>query len=214
MDKNQIRKYLEDKNYEIILEKRTKNNAWRFQLKDGTSIFCGDKNSLWGKGKSSKAVLDYLDSCDISFNNKVFVVYGRDLDTRDALIKLLKEWNIEPLVIDALPVQGRTIIEQLEHYIPQTNFGIVLATPDDIGYLAGFEHNAKYRARQNVVMELGMLLSKLGRSRVAIILNKCDSFERPSDIDGMMYLRFENNVSEIGPRLIQELNEQGYSIKI
>ena len=126
---------------------------------------------------------------------------------------MLQSWNVESLAIDSLPVQGRTIIEQLEHYIPQANYGIILATPDDIGYLVGRENDAKYRARQNVVLELGMLLSKLGRSRISIILKECEKFERPSDIDGILYLQFEKDITEIGPRIKRELNAQGYAIE-
>ena len=213
MDKNKIRTILEDADYEIVLEKRYKNYAWRFKLKDGTSVYCGDKNKIWATGKSSEAVLSTLESQDVSVNNKVFIVYGRDLDSRNDLVQMLQSWNVEALAIDSLPVQGRTVIEQLEHYIPQTNFGIILATPDDIGYLAGCESEAKYRARQNVVLELGMLLSKLGRSRIAIVLKKCDSFERPSDIAGILYLEFDNSITEIGSRLKRELNAQGYAIE-
>ena len=40
MDKNKIRTILEDADYEIVLEKRYKNYAWRFKLKDGTSVYC------------------------------------------------------------------------------------------------------------------------------------------------------------------------------
>ena len=154
-----------------------------------------------------------MKSQDIAVNNRVFIVYGRDLDSRNDLVRMLQSWNVEALAIDSLPVQGRTVIEQLEHYIPQTNFGIILATPDDIGYLAGCESEAKYRARQNVVLELGMLLSKLGRSRIAIVLKKCDSFERPSDIEGILYLQFDKNITEIGTRLKRELNANGYTIE-
>lgn len=213
MDKNRVREILEDADYEIVLEQRYKNYAWRFKLKDGTSVFCGDKNKIWAKGKSSEAVLRNLESQDIAVNNRVFIVYGRDLDSRNDLVRMLQSWNVEALAIDSLPVQGRTVIEQLEHYIPQTNFGIILATPDDIGYLAGYESEAKYRARQNVVLELGMLLSKLGRSRIAIVLKKCNSFERPSDIEGILYLQFDKNITEIATRLKRELNANGYTIE-
>ena len=213
MDKNRVRALLENVGYEIVLEQRYKNYAWRFKLKDGTSVFCGDKNRIWAKGKSKESVLRYLETQDILFNNKVFIVYGRDLASRDNLVRMLQSWNVESLAIDSLPVQGRTIIEQLEHYIPQTNFGIVLATPDDMGYLAGHESEAKYRARQNVVLELGMLLSKLGRSRIAIVLKNCDDFERPSDIEGILYLQFDKNITEIGTRLKRELNANGYAIE-
>ena len=213
MDKNRIRELLESNGYEIDYEQRYKNYAWRFKLKNGTSVFCGDRNIIWAKGKNKDAVIEYLNTFPIAINNRVFVVYGRDHNAKKELVEMLQEWGIEPLVFDALPVRGMTVIEKLEHYIPQANYGIVLATPDDIGYLVGCESEAKYRARQNVVLELGMLLSKLGRSRVAIILKKNEKFEDPSDIKGMGYLRFDNSITEIKNRLKDELNAQGYEIE-
>ena len=81
---------------------------------------------------------------------------------------MLRRWDLEPLIIDQLASKGQTIIEKLEEYTGQANFGIVLATPDDVGYAKDHEDDKKFRARQNVVLELGMLLAKIGRSKVAI----------------------------------------------
>ena len=41
-----------------------------------------------------------------------------------------------------------------------------------------------------------MLLAKIGRSKVAILLSQADKMERPSDIDGLIYIPFSNNVEE------------------
>lgn len=213
MDKRLIRDALEQHNYTIIEEKRYQNRAWRFKLSNGLSVFCGDAGKIWCAGKGKEQVELLLKPFeDSQINNRVFIVYGRNVVVRDELCDMLRSWNIEPYAIDSLPTQGRTIIEQLEHYIPQTNYGIVLATPDDIGYLAGHEKEAKYRARQNVVLELGMLFAKLGRSRVAIILQRCDTFEKPSDIGGILYLEYESSISEIAKRLKKELNTHGYNV--
>ena len=214
MDKNLVRAHLEKNGYEIILEKRYKTHAWRFKLDNGTSVYCGDNNKVWADGKCKKEVEAYLSSCNLFPNNKVFIVYGRDTESRDKLIEMLSSWGIESLMLENLPVEGRTIIEQLEHYIPQANMGIVLATPDDVGYLAGCENEAKKRARQNVVLELGMLFSKLGRSRVIIVQKKCKDFENPSDIGGLLCFRFEKHIEEIADKIIRELNKQGYEIPV
>lgn len=91
---------------------------------------------------------------------------------------------MEPVIIDQLVSSGQTIIEKLEEHTGGVNFGIVLATPDDIGYVKGREEEKKFRARQNVVLELGMLLARIGRSKVAILLSQAEEMERPSDIEG------------------------------
>ncbi len=67
----------------------------------------------------------------------------------------------------------------------------------------------RYRARQNVVLELGMVLARLGRNRVAI-LHK-GSVELPSDISGLLYIPFAERIEEVTPRLFKELENAGYA---
>jgi predicted nucleotide-binding protein len=62
------------------------------------------------------------------------------------------------------------------------------------------------------VLELGMFLSKLGRKKVAILLKEAVDFERPSDIQGLVYIPFQNRVDEVSINLIRELTRQGYVI--
>lgn len=87
----------------------------------------------------------------------------------------------------------------------------MLATPDDEGK-AKDEENYKSRVRQNVVLELGLFLAKLGREKVAILLKESPNFEKPSDIHGLIYIPFQNKVDEVAISLIRELSRQGYII--
>ncbi len=147
-------------------------------------------------------------------NKKVFVVYGHDQVARTQLEAMLRRWDLEPLILDQLPYSGRTIIEELEACLDQANYGIVLATPDDIGYPKDDEAKWKYRARQNVVLELGMLLSRLGRKNVAILLSKAENIEYPSDIKGLRYIGFKDNVEETTLELAREMQNCGYDLTI
>lgn len=118
------------------------------------------------------------------------------------------------MILDQLISSGQTIIEKLEEYTSQVNFGIVLSTPDDIGYAKNKEENKKYRVRQNVVLELGMLLSAVGRKKVAILLSQAEDMEKPSDIDGLIYIPFKDNVEETKLSLAKEMQANGYTIDI
>src|SRR5262249_51035258 len=103
---------------------------------------------------------------------------------------------------------------KLEHYLgarSNVGFACVLLTPDDEGFIKGQPEAKRYRARQNVVLELGMVLARLGRKRVAI-LHK-GSVELPSDIAGLLYIAFEERVDEVSGRLYQELTNAGYKAK-
>lgn len=148
-------------------------------------------------------------------NTKIFVVYGHDRSARAQLESMLRRWGLEPVILDELPSKGLTIIEKLEDYTEDIGFGVVLATPDDMGHPREHEDQKAYRARQNVVLELGMLLVKLGRPRVAILLGSQANMERPSDIQGLIYIPFKSDLQkEAGPLLAKEMAEQGYKIDV
>ena len=87
----------------------------------------------------------------------------------------------------------------------------MLLTPDDVGYKQGDgPDNSEPRARQNVVMEMGMLIAAFGRSRVAIL--KKGHVEVPSDASGIIYLPFNSHVRETAAKLCQRLGEAGFGL--
>lgn len=147
--------------------------------------------------------------------SKVFVVYGHDTNARNELEAMLRRWWLEPLILDQLPSEGQTIIEKLEKYTAEVKFGVVLATPDDEGHRANHDDEKAFRARQNVVLELGMMLAILGRKNVAILMKQQDNMERPSDIQGLIYIPFKDNLQkDAGPLLAKEMTAQGYPISV
>jgi predicted nucleotide-binding protein len=143
--------------------------------------------------------------------NKVFIVYGHDVECREQLELLLRRMKLEPVILQNLVGGGHTIIEKLEGNL-DVRYACVLLTPDDQGYPAGKPEQVRLRARQNVVLELGMFLVRLGRKRVAI-LHKGE-LELPSDINGLIYIRFEKRVDEVKERLGAELQDAGFHINI
>lgn len=150
-----------------------------------------------------------------SLKKKVFVVYGHDQVARDQLEAMLRRWGLEPLILDQLPTEGQTVIEKLESAMKEVDFGVVLATPDDEGYRSGHVDEKAFRARQNVVLEMGMLLAKLGRENVAILLKTQEKMERPSDITGLIYIPFTDNIAkEAGVSLAKAMDSRGYKIDI
>jgi len=148
-------------------------------------------------------------------SRNVFVVYGHDTHAKTELEAMLRRWDLEPLILDQLPSEGQTGIEKLEEYTAgDVQFAVVLATPDDEGYARDKEDENRFRARQNVVLELGLLLAKLGRSRVAILLKDQEHMERPSDIQGLIYIPFNDNVDEGKVLLAKEMEKQGLKIQV
>ena len=149
-----------------------------------------------------------------AISRKVFVVYGHDPKGRTELEAMLRRWGLEPLILDQLTSGGQTIIEKLERARGEANFAVVLATPDDEGHRKEHPEEKAYRARQNVVLELGMVLAVLGRSKVAILVQTGVEMERPSDIQGLIYISFKDDVKEAALTLAKEIDAVGIRIDL
>lgn len=143
---------------------------------------------------------------------QVFIVHGHDDAAREQLELVLHKLGLDPYVLANTGGHGLTIIEALEAKIGKnasTAFGIVLMTPDDMGYaLSKGQDAVQPRARQNVVLEMGMLISSIGRRNMAILVK--GYIEKPSDADGILYIAFNNHVKEAVPRLANRLKESGF----
>ena len=145
-------------------------------------------------------------------SNRIFIVYGHDQVARDQLELFLRRQNLNPIILENIPGAGDTIIEKLET-LTEADFACVLLTPDDEGHRRGHPEEIKPRARQNVVLELGMVLTRLTRQRVAILV-KGPELERPSDIDGLIYIHFNGSVDEAKIPLAQHLEAAGFSLNV
>ena len=144
--------------------------------------------------------------------NKVFVVHGHDEEilfkTKDLLRKLL----LEPIILRELPDEGRTIIEKLVEYSAQAGFAVVLLTPDDIGGSKSDSHEKlKLRARQNVILELGLFLGRLGRKRVCILYQK--EVEIPSDYQGVLFVEVDEH-GAWQTKLAREIKKAGLEVDL
>lgn len=223
----ELKKLLSEKGYSFDGEKEIPYGR-QLKLTNGATITCFDKGKIQVQGKATikseiesaiglsnpKAEVKITAEPEGNKSNEVFVVYGHDKEARDQLEAMLRRWGLEPLILDQLPSEGQTIIEKLENYTQRGEFGIVFATPDDEGFRKDHSDEKAFRARQNVVLEMGMLLSKFGRDRVAILLKSQTEMERPSDIQGLIYISFKDNVAEAGLTLAKEMATKGYNIDI
>ena len=78
-------------------------------------------------------------------------------------------------------------------------------TTDDLGK-AKNDATDNTRARQNVVMETGYFMGKLGRDHVVILADK--GIEMPSDLSGVVY----TDTSKWEIDLLKELKAMGYTV--
>ena len=137
-------------------------------------------------------------------SKKVFIVHGHDGELKQAVARIIEKQGIEAIILSEQANKGRTIIEKFEDY-SDVSGAICLFTADDYGR-AKNNTTDNTRARQNVVLEAGYFMGKLGRNCVAILADK--DIEMPSDLSGIVYTDSTN--WEIN--LLKELKEMGYTI--
>ena len=123
-----------------------------------------------------------------SSNRKIFIVHGHDEAAKETTARFIEKLELVPVILHEQSNKGRTIIEKFEHH-SDVGFAVVLMTPDDVGTSAKNKNNLKSRARQNVILELGFFLGKLGRERVCALFKE---IEMPSDYDGVLYLQMDD----------------------
>lgn len=135
---------------------------------------------------------------------KVFIVHGHDEGAREMVARYLEKIDFEAIILHEQANRGRTVMEKVEAH-GDVGFAVVLLTPDDEGRkLNGiFEP----RARQNVILELGYFIGRLGRAHVCALTR--GAIELPSDFAGVVYEPLDGNWRNA---LARELEDAGFEI--
>ncbi|MGG9971851.1 TIR domain-containing protein [Ferruginibacter sp. SUN002] len=145
-------------------------------------------------------------------NSRIFIVHGHNDAMKFATARTLEKFKLEPIILHEQANNGDTIIEKFTRN-SDVGFAIILLSADDYGYSKkDSSANAKLRARQNVIFELGFFYGKLERKKVVAIFEQTDDFEKPSDIDGIVYIPYNPNDSGWQFELAKELKGAGYQI--
>jgi predicted nucleotide-binding protein len=141
-------------------------------------------------------------------DKKIFIVHGHAEGPREAVARFLAQLNLEPIILHEQANRGKTIIEKFEAYA-DVGFAVVLLTPDDIGgSIGGAQH---HRARQNVILELGFFIGRLGRARVCALM--APDIEIPSDILGIVWTPIDS-AGAWKQGLAKELQAGGYTVNL
>lgn len=219
MTQQETLKLLERNGYEF---KQGGNSSFIAKKDNATiTIHSNAKVQVQGKNKDTieteiNKILKNNNDVGQAEEKQLFIVYGHDKTSQDQLSLFLRQLDIK--TIQVTNNTGTTIIEALEQEISRVHAGIILLTPDDICIsqqdyekhkpdIEGYIHK---RARQNVVLEMGMIMAKIGRENT-IILAK-DGVEIPSDIEGVFRLQFKEHIKEIHKKLAERLEKCGFVI--
>lgn len=140
-------------------------------------------------------------------NDKIFIVHGHNEEIKLNVARAIEKLKLTPIILHEQSNEGLTIIEKFEKY-SDVSFAIILLTFDDYGLSKSSTEKNK-RARQNVVLELGYFLAKLGRKNVMPFYE--EGVELPSDISGVLYTIFDES-ENWKLRLVKELKVAGFKV--
>ena len=172
-----------------------------------------------------------------SVSKDVFIVHGRDHVPMKELKTMLYDFGLNPIVLHEEASGGLTLPEKLERHAKDVGYAFVILTPEDVG---GHRDEIRHklggdtpflsrsvtllggkvtdqvldlfepRARQNVIFEMGYFWGLLERKRVCCLLK--GNVEKPSDIEGIVYVHFKDSVREVKGMIVKELAEAGYNM--
>lgn len=144
-------------------------------------------------------------------NKSVFVVHGHDEELKQSVARTIEKLGLESVILHEKPNKGRTIIEKFQDY-SAVGFAVCLLSADDVGRaVSGADES--FRARQNVILELGFFLGRLGRERVAAIYRPHENFDLPSDYSGVLFIEYDSD-GAWRFKLAKELKASGYSLNV
>ncbi len=96
-------------------------------------------------------------------------MHGLDEGAKHSVARFLEQLGITPVILQEQINRGMTVIEKFEDFAGRAGFAVVLMTPDDIGYPVGKEQEKNNRPRQNVILELGYFVGRLGRNKTLVL---------------------------------------------
>lgn len=139
--------------------------------------------------------------------DKVFIIHGSDEARWRELQGLLTEMDINSIELSQMPSASYTLIDKFEKYAKECNAAVaILSTDDFVKDKTGKEY---YQARPNVWFELGWFYAKLGKERVLLVYENKLEHEVPSDLQGIVQLRYGSNIEEIYRKLEKEFEMMG-----
>lgn len=155
--------------------------------------------------------------------HSVFVVHGHDGTALEQVHAYLRGLGIETVVLSRRPGPAQSLFQKFLTVSKEARFAIVLLTADDFGasrlqYEAdGVADKAlQFRARQNVIFELGFFYGFLGWESVFVVYREPNkvfpNFERPSDLDGVIFDTIDDT-GQWRETLQTKLAEAGFNLE-
>ena len=135
-------------------------------------------------------------------------MHGHDHGHKETVARFLGKLDLEPIILHEQADRGKTVIEKFEAHAADVRCAVVILTADDVAYSKTNPEQKELRARQNVILELGYFVGKLGRAQTFALVEK--EVALPSDIHGVVYIRLDDGAWRL--HLVKELKAAGLDV--
>ncbi len=155
--------------------------------------------------------------------DSVFLVHGHDKRFLQQIEEFLSKHHVKPIVLSKQRGDEQSLFQRFIRVASNARFAIAILSADDFGASRiqyetdGVGDRAlQFRARQNVILELGFFYGLLGWENVFVLYRPPSqvfpNFERPSDIDGVVFEQVDDH--GVWKRaLSRKLVEAGFDIQ-
>ncbi len=139
---------------------------------------------------------------------RVFIS-GLDNQINSAIRVFLQKLGLQTISTNAESRNKEFIVEKFQQYNNHFDFAIVVLSPDDsLTPKIQSSEQGLVVSRQETVFELGYLVGKLGKAKVAIFYEESPKFKRPTEYFDLLYTSFDAN-GVWQKRLLNQLNNSG-----
>jgi len=138
-----------------------------------------------------------------STSKSVFIGHGTDPIYTKVVADVTAEFDVKTNYYERDSILGDQVIQRLTTMLHRCSFAIIIATADDLA-------EGGYRARQNVVHEIGLFQGRLGFDRVAVLIEQ--GVEQFSNNSGLQVAFFKKgDIASTYPALFKALRLAGYA---
>jgi len=130
----------------------------------------------------------------------VFIGHGRSGEWRKLRQLLKDDFDLEIEEFDNTPAAGYSVKERLQSMMDNAKFAFIILTAEDE------QADETYRARQNVIHEVGLFQGRLGFENAIVLLE--DGCEKFTNNDGIVHMAFPPGQLENTFYNIQKLLKQ------
>jgi hypothetical protein len=112
----------------------------------------------------------------------ILLIHGRDAGAKESVLKFIGQLGLRALTPQEQPNGGRSIVEKFGE-LSNTQFAIILFTPDEIAVSRDKSKEKQVRVSQHVMFEFGYVVAKLGHRRVCVLYD--EGVEIPPEVSGV-----------------------------